>query len=57
MVLTTPKWDKMVDELWKLAQLKDPCNKNMCKDKWNGLNSNYIKVSNYHVRINHQIAF
>jgi hypothetical protein len=29
----------------------------MCKDKWNGLYSNYMKISNYYVRINHQIAF
>jgi hypothetical protein len=38
-------------------KIEKPLHKNMCKDKWNGLNSNYMKVSNYHVRISHQIAF
>jgi hypothetical protein len=25
----------------------------MCKDKWNGLNSNYKRVSNFHLSIGH----
>jgi len=29
----------------------------MCKDKWNGLNYDYKKVSNYHSNIGHHIPF
>jgi hypothetical protein len=27
----------------------------MCKDKWNGLNSNYKRISNFHLSIGHHI--
>jgi len=32
-------------------------NTKMCKDKWNGLNFNYNKLSNYHKGIKHQSYF
>jgi hypothetical protein len=35
----------MTDDLQKITKLKVPCNGKMCKNKWNGLNSNYKKVT------------
>lgn len=54
MVLTTHKWDKMANDFTKLKVL---CNEKMCKDKWNGLNSNYKKFADYHVGTRHHIPF
>jgi hypothetical protein len=57
MVHTSQKWDKMADDLQKITKLKVPYNGKMCKDKWNGLNSNYKKVVDYHVGTSHHIPF
>jgi hypothetical protein len=51
------KWDKITDQLQKITKLKVPHNGKTYKDKWNGLNSDYKKVSNYLIRIGHHITF
>jgi hypothetical protein len=38
-------------------KLKVPCNGKMCKNKWNGFNSDYKKVTDYHVETNRHIPF
>jgi hypothetical protein len=40
-----------------ITKLKVLCNGKMSKNKWNGLNSNYKKVADYHVKINHHTPF
>jgi hypothetical protein len=37
------KWDKIAKELQKLTKLRIACTGKMCKNKWNGLNSDFEK--------------
>jgi hypothetical protein len=46
-----------VDKLQKIVDAKILRNGTMCKDKWNGLNSYYKKLSNYHKGTNHHMLF
>ncbi len=41
MFPTTQKWEKITEELRMSHNQKFSHNGIMCKDKWNGLNSNY----------------
>jgi len=47
-------WDKNYRrwQNWKFLTMEK-----MWKDKWNNLNSNYKKTSNYHMEINHAIHY
>ncbi len=47
----------MADDLQKITKRKLLCNGKMCKDKWNGLHSNYKKVIDYHAWTSHHIPF
>jgi hypothetical protein len=44
MVPTAQHWNMIVDKLQKIVHAKILQNGKMCKDKWNGLNSNYKKL-------------
>jgi hypothetical protein len=46
-----------VKELQKVIHAKMPRNKKMCKIKWNGMNSDYKKLSNYHKGTEHHTFF
>jgi hypothetical protein len=46
-----------VDKLQKIIHAKIPWNGKMCKDKWNGLNSYYKKLLNYHKGTSHHMLF
>jgi hypothetical protein len=48
VVLVLQKWNNITKQLLKFTYTKMLKNKKMCKDKWNGLNSNYKKLLNYH---------
>ncbi len=48
MIPITQWWDKIVDELHKKTKIKNLKNKTMCKEKWNALNSDYKKLTDYH---------
>ncbi len=45
----------MANDLQNITKLKVLCNGKMCKDKWNGLNSNYKKIVDYHAGTSHHI--
>jgi hypothetical protein len=47
----TQKWDKFVEELQTFIESKIAHIGKTCKDKWNKLNSNFKKFSNYHIEI------
>jgi hypothetical protein len=53
MVPTAQRWNMIVDKFQKIIHAKIPRNVKMCKDKWNGLNSYYKKLSNYHKGTSH----
>ncbi len=57
MVFIAQQWNKIAEELQKMVQSKVPRNNKMCKDKWNQLNFNYKKLSNYHQGIGHHTSF
>jgi hypothetical protein len=46
-----------VEKLQKIVYAKIPRNGKMCKNKWNGLNSCYKKLSNYHKGTSHHLLF
>jgi hypothetical protein len=53
MLPATQKWEKIVEELRMSHSQKNSHNGRRCKDKRNSLNSNYIRVSNFHLSIGH----
>ncbi len=57
MVPTAQQWNATIDEFQKFIHAKIPLNGKMCKDKWNGLNSDYKRLSNYHKGIGHHMSF
>ncbi len=57
MVFIAQQWNKIVEELQKMVQSKVPRNNKLWEDKWNGLNFNYKKLSNYHQGIGHHTSF
>jgi hypothetical protein len=46
-----------VNKLQKIVHAKIPQTRKMCKDKWNGLNSYYNKLLNYHKGTSHHMSF
>ncbi len=53
MFHATQKWEKIDEELRISHNKKFFHNGKMCKNQWNGLNSNYKRVSNFHLSIGH----
>jgi hypothetical protein len=48
MLRIAHKWDKIAKELQKLTTSRIAHIGKMCKNKWNGLNSDFKKISDYH---------
>jgi hypothetical protein len=57
MVPVVMWWNKIAKEFKKLIKNKMPRNGTMCKDKWNGINLDFKKLSNYHKGIEHHTLY
>jgi hypothetical protein len=57
LIVVVVQWNKICEELQKFIKNKLSKNKNMCKDKWNGINSNFKKLSNYHKGTRHHTSY
>jgi len=50
-------WNKISKELQKMIKNKMPRNGKTCKDKWNGINSDFKKHSNFHKGTKHHTSY
>jgi hypothetical protein len=57
MVPIVQRWNKIVEDLQACIHIWVPKNGNMYKDKWNGLNSDYNKLLDYHKATKNHIFF
>jgi hypothetical protein len=57
MVLDAQRWAKIVDDFQNTINEWVPQNVKTCKDKWNGINSNYKKIVDYHKGTGHNTYF
>lgn len=57
MVLVVQRWTKIIDQLQNMINAQVPQNSKTCKDKWNGLHSNYKKIAYYHKGIDHNTSY
>jgi hypothetical protein len=57
MVLTAHKWNKIAKYFQARTRSKISRNGKMCKDKWNSINSDYKKNSNYHKGMGHNTSY
>jgi hypothetical protein len=53
MVPVVQRWNKIVEDLQVCIHIRVPKNGKMCKDKWNGLNSDYKKLLDHKGTKNH----
>ncbi len=53
MIPTTQRWNKLSKDQQIITHAKTP---RMCKDKWNYINGNYIKIFDYHKGIGHNTS-
>jgi hypothetical protein len=56
-VPTTQRWNKIVKDFQNLLCAKEIFFWKVSKDKWNGLNSNFKKLTNYHKGTKHNMSF
>jgi superoxide dismutase len=58
MVLAIQRWNKIIEDLQGCIHVLVLLNnRKMCKDKWNGFNSDYKKLSNYHKGTRNHTSF
>lgn len=57
MIPTTQQWIEIAYDLQKMINMWMMQNGGMCKDKWNKLNLDYKKISNYHKGTSRNISF
>jgi hypothetical protein len=50
MVLVAQRWNKIFEDLQNLIHARELRIRKMCKDKWNGLNFDFKKLSYYHAK-------
>jgi len=57
MVFIAQQWIKIMEEVQNMVQSRVLRNEKMCKKKWNGWDSHYKKLSNYHKGTSHHTSF
>jgi len=56
-IVVVVRWNKISKKLQKLIKSKMPRNGKMCKNKWNGINLDFKKLSNFHKGTGHHTSY